>query len=506
MADLQGVEDWWASFIETRRSEDSAPFHTIQEYSSPCQVEVFWIEDPLEGQLIFVTKDTDRGDKEVIVNGPYCGKNFIEKVAEVSQEDRWQKEVPPQDFKTPPGQTARREDVLASLISDLVGRLEQSIFRDLSTPGMKFLNKGRLWPQSSYRILTGNTVDDAPLDDMVLDEDEGVLNEDETESGETDESESEDENGENSKEHDQVTQKQSAGGGFIYPAVWVDGAPDRAFEEKVWSSGNFEFDVVLETELCGLDFQVRRDGLLFLVSDDGDEIQQILNTFFGIGILHKSRRWRTLSGREIISAKYTEDGISLSSYETSTPTGRNQLASPADQPPDHERCLVNKGSIERFIEITDIVYPIHNARNRVILHSQAHTHLLDDELDASFVLNWTVVEQLIDDLLKRNIRKEYGLDWEDKALEYAAAADVLEHSEYEMLDEFRDKRNNIIHHMESASVEEAEKLDILLSKLLTRDINYYLQQNSVQLINYQPYPIKFGNRINDDLRWELSNI
>jgi len=505
MANSQEVEDWWVSFIEDRRGESSAPFHTVQDYSSPCQVEIFWIEEPLEGQLIFVTRDREREDKEVIVNGPYSGENFIEKVAEVSKEDRWQKEVPPQDFDAPPGQTARREDVLASLISNLVGRLEQSIFTDFSNPGLRFLNKGRLWPQSSYRILIGNVVDNITSDGVELGKNEEEQDENETESGEPDESESEDANDDGSEE-EEVVEKQPAGGGFIYPEVWVDEAPERTFEEKVWDSGDFKFDVISKAELCGLDLQVRRDGLLYLVSDDGEEIQQILNTFFGIGILHRSRRWRTLLGREIISAKYAEGEISSASYDSSTPSGRNQLANPADQPPDHERGIVTTEAIKRFIEITDVVYPIHNVRNRIILHLQAHTHLLDDELDASFVLNWTVVEQLIDDLLKRNIKKEYGLDWEDKALEYAAAVDIIEHSEYEMLDEFRDKRNDIIHHMGSASVEEAEKLDILLSKLLVRDINHYLQENDVQEINYQPYPIKYGNRIDNDLRWELSNI
>jgi hypothetical protein len=489
MANSQEIEDWWISFIEDRRGERAAPFHTVQDYSSPCQVEVFWIEEPLEGQLIFVTRDREREDKEVIVNGPYAGENFIEKVTEVSKEDRWQKEVPPQDFDAPPGQTPRREDILASLISNLIGRLEQSIFTDLSTPSLRFLNMGRLWPQSSFRILTGNVVDGTPSDSVGLSENEENQDEDETETEGTNEPESNDANDEDSKE--QGAEKQTARGGLIYPAVWVDEAPNRTFEEKVWDSGDFEFDVVLESELCDLDFQIRRDGLLYLVSDSGEEIQQILNTFFGIGILHKSRRWRTLLGREIISAKYAEGEISSASYESSTPSGRNQLASPSDQPPDHERGILTTEAIERFIEITDVVYPIHNVRNRIILHLQAHTHLLDDELDASFVLNWTVAEQLIDDLLKRNIREEYGLDWEDKALEYAAAADIIEHSEYEMLDEFREKRNDIIHHMGSASVEEAEKLDILLSKLLVRDINHYLQQNDVQVINYQPYPIKY---------------
>ena len=67
MANSQEIEDWWTSFIGTRRAENSAPFHTVQDYSSPCQVEVFWIEEPLEGQLIFVTRDSEREDKDHLV-------------------------------------------------------------------------------------------------------------------------------------------------------------------------------------------------------------------------------------------------------------------------------------------------------------------------------------------------------------------------------------------------------------------------------------------------------
>jgi hypothetical protein len=54
--------------------------------------------EPLEGQAIIITHDNARTDKEIIINGPYHGTQFIEEVAKFSQEERWQKPVPPQTF------------------------------------------------------------------------------------------------------------------------------------------------------------------------------------------------------------------------------------------------------------------------------------------------------------------------------------------------------------------------------------------------------------------------
>ena len=179
---------------------------------------------------------------------------------------------------------------------------------------------------------------------------------------------------------------------------------------------------------------------------------------------------------------------------------------PETRPSDTDRGLITRNQIERVSKIVNTIYPIHNVRERIILHSQAHTHLLDDEFDASFVLNWTVTEQLIDDLLKRNIDKEYELDWEDKHLEFASIADIITESEYDILDKYRERRNDIVHEMESVSVKEAEKLDLIVSKILVRDINHYLDEQGITPISFRPYPIKFSNRADNETRWELSNL
>jgi hypothetical protein len=490
------IRDWSHTLIERSRDATIRTPHPI-DLSSPCQVEVFWISGPLEAQAFIITHDRDRDDKEIRIHGPHSGYDFVEEIAEVAEEDRWQEPLP--NYKNIPGRgPPTKADVLADLISRLTRRLQESVFSDLGSSSFHFWDGKRLWPNAFSHIMIGNVVEYDIGDEF------GITDRSDLE--ENSETEADEETGESQDEEEADEDRRVAGGGYIYEPVWVEAAPERSFEENVWGSENRRFDCVLNTEICGLDLKVMRDGLLYIFSEDGEEIQRILNTFFGVGIFGDFRQWRTIIGREIISSEFSGGELSSSSYEISTPSGRNQLLKPDTRPSDTDRGLITSDQIKQISKIVDTIYPIHNVRERIILHSQAHTHLLDDEFDASFVLNWTVTEQLIDDLLKRNIDKEYELDWEDKQLEFASIADIITESEYDILDEYRERRNDIVHEMESVSVKEAEKLDLIVSKILVRDINHYLDEQGITPISFRPYPIKFNNRTDNETRWELSNL
>jgi hypothetical protein len=59
-------------------------------------------------------------------------------------------------------------------------------------------------------------------------------------------------------------------------------------------------------------------------------------------------------------------------------------------------------------------------------------------------------------------------------LEVAEITDAIRDNEYSQLDEFRSKRNKIVHDMETASEEQAENLNELVSTLLQREIDTVL--------------------------------
>jgi hypothetical protein len=194
--------------------------------------------EPVEGQSVIITHNKDRPDREIVVNGPFKGENFIEKIADVSKEARWQQPIPAQAFETAPGKQPTRDDVLAYVTSILIGKLEESIFIDFSIRGLQFRQGSRIWANSSYHIIVGNVTDfDLPGDTRSENE--------ETESDKEGEEDTESEDSDSESE-DEEFEVQPAGGGFIYPAVWVDEPPERSFEQKVWGSNFRENEVVYQ--------------------------------------------------------------------------------------------------------------------------------------------------------------------------------------------------------------------------------------------------------------------
>lgn len=495
------VEEWWGSYIDKIRERNGTLFHGMQDFSSPCQVEVFWLKEPLEGQSVIITHDRKRPDKEITINGPYKGENFIEKVATVSQEERWQQALPPQTFKTPPGRRPIREDALAHVISVLIDRLEESIFTSFSFSELRFLTGSRLWGNSSYHIMVGNVVD-FDLPGEATSEESPVTSD---ENSQQDVDSEEDQNPE-SNEQDEELELQSAGAGFIYPAVWVDKPPERSFQEKIWGSNFRENEVVYNKEILGDDFLAFRDGLLAILSDDSDRILKLLNTLFGIGIFGKYFQWRSLQPREFISGHATVDGFSNSHAETSTPSGRNQLWHGETGPDDHERGLIKSEIIDYFLKITEVVFPLEDLRERVTLHLQAHTHFSDDEYTASFLLNWNIIEQHVEDILNSNLRDQYdvnrdrrdtiqGRNWFiSHRIELAEITDAIDDKIYSELDRHRKKRNAVVHNMETVSAERAEDIDHLVSELLCREINTHLEPTDIDPIQHMPIPMKPSTR------------
>ncbi|QZY00517.1 hypothetical protein [Halobaculum rubrum] len=511
----EDVEDWWESSIDQIRENEGSLFHGLQDFNSPAQVEVFWIQEPIEGQAVMVTHDRNRSDKEITINGPYQGDRFIEEVATVGQEERWRQALPPQALKTPPGRQPIREDALAIVISKLVSRLEESIFNDFSSSQIRFLEGERIWGNSSYHVLVGNVVDFDLPGEFTSDDDQSESDEESKV-----EPESDDDSSSGHDNQDEEMESQPAGGGFIYPAVWVDRPPEREFEEKVWGSYFRENEVVYQDEILGKGFLAFRDGLLAVLDDDGDHILKLLNTFFGIGIYGDHFQWRSLQPREFISGQAGPGGFANSHAELSTPSGRNQLWHGESGPADHERSLISVELIEYLLRATEVVFEVEDLRERVTLHLQAHTHFIDDEYTASFLLNWNIIEQHIEELLNRTLRDEYevnrdrretiqGHNWFiSHRIELAEITGVIDDDLYSELDRHRKKRNKVVHDMETVSAERAEDIDHFVSELLTREINTHLESTEVDPIVHKPVPMKPKTRRDwrkgdyDPKKWE----
>jgi hypothetical protein len=472
--DPQEVEDWWKDWIDSVRSDEAALQHI--DASEPCQVEVFWLRDDIEGQVSVIMHNRDKGDKEILVHGPFEGHEFVEKVGDVAREDRWQERHPM--GRSPPGQPFEtKADSLAGLIARFIDEVQGSIFSDLSSFRNHLLGGHRLWGSAFGQFNLGNVTDfetDGSLTDQEETEDEECEEEEDSQEDQSDE-ETEDTDSDNDDIPD------GGSGGYIYPPVWIERAPEKTFEQKVWDSEEFGYDVIFSQEFLDGEIIAIRDGLLLLTIEDRDKIRNILNTIFGVATFFR-RRWRSLQGEELVSAAITERGVMNTSARLST--RRAQLLNSEDLPEHIERGAISAHNLQHILDVAEEIYQEDGLKEKVILHLQAYTHLLDHEYTASFLLNWNIIEQQILDILNPHLRDNYNVNSERRRnmergshwsishmLEVAEITDAITNSQYNQLDDFRSKRNDIVHKMETASEEQAEDLNDLVSDFLEREVD-----------------------------------
>jgi len=478
MTDVGDIEAWWEELITRVRSHEE-PFTELIEVHEPCQIEVFWLRDGVEGQVFVNTHSPERGDKEILVHGPFDGAEFVDKVGEIAEESRWQEKDPSPGIIRPGQQVPTKADALSGLIGRFTDKLQQSIFNESSSSRHTFLAGHRLWDSTYGQYVMGN-VTDMEIDDFFR-----------TSSSTTSTTESETEEVQSVEDNDEAEEntQEEGGGGYIYPPVWVDQAPEKTFEEKVRGTPQMHHDLMLREEFLDKEIIVVRDGLIILLSEDAEEIREILNTIFGIGIF-LGRPWRSLQGREIVSVSVGQEMVHRTRAELST--RRAQLhQSSSDLPNYIKRGVVSSDQLRDLIQLAEKVYEEDGLKEKIILHLQAQTHLLDQEYTASFLLNWNIIEQQILDILNPHLRDNYnvnsdrrrnmerGSHWSTShMLEVAEITDAITDDQYTQLDEFRSKRNNIVHKMETASEEQAGQLNDLVSDFLLREIDETLSEAS----------------------------
>ena len=97
---INNIRTWFIRLIKLFRTEydklneaEKSFITNADDYRPPCQIEVFWLSEPLEYQIIVISHDPDRPDKEVIINGPFKGHEFVNEIEKIMNEPRWKKPI-----------------------------------------------------------------------------------------------------------------------------------------------------------------------------------------------------------------------------------------------------------------------------------------------------------------------------------------------------------------------------------------------------------------------------
>lgn len=462
------VKEWFEEVIETYRSKTEDLSKEIEkktsrgeQYHSPCQIEVFWIGEPVEWQILVHTHDEDREDKEIIVNGPFEGDEFIENVERIMEEDRWQRTS--EDSNGEQGKK-RLSRIFAYRLQNYVQHISGGVFKDTSDHS-PLGNKGRVFPKKGWiSLIRGNIANNSPnefVEDIVKRAKDKIEPKDL----------SEDQRREDSKSEKAKKTIKKGVGTYIYPLTWVGGEPQKSFEEIVFNhpSQPIEPGVVLNYDFDGDELIITRDGFIGMIDTDIGLASETLNTIFGTALLFGCF-WESVQRLEMMDFKINIDEEKVTTLPTETSSLRTYLSSPftgSEIPTRRENPKI------KFEMIIDKAKRISEQGDKGVLISLIYsaTHLRDDEYTPSFLLSWILIEQVLNQLIDNRLKNDFGVNHDrrnkitdspnwgmQEKIELSEVIGIIDEDSRSFLQDKRSTRNNIVHKMERADKEESEEL------------------------------------------------
>ena len=448
---INNMRAWFMHFIDLFRTEYEKLSDTEKQfitnaydYRPPCQIEVFWLSEPIEYQIIVTSHDPDRPDKEIIINGPFKGYEFIDEIEKIMNTSRWKKTIP----KESPYIGARtgkikRLDVFAEIIYDFINSLRYYILSKLKNGYIG----GRILDSNSWCWYVKGRVDEYDYSDMVEEIISDIKQGAQTikyrlESVQT------------------PTQQKPKIKGYathFYPPIWIGEIPEKTFKQKVFERGYPLPSKILDFDFNGNKLVINSDGFIGVGADSKNEALRILNTIFGmaymLGVDCLSARESELSEIEM-----TPESLDISSYTCQISSLRSLLMGGLTHDIlSYQRKKVSRDLIEEILKRAEIIARDENLTELLVFLIEGYTHYFNSEYSQSFIVNWLIIErylyELWEELLKEREIKgkrknkltntaQWGIDYIIEALNFT---NKISKEDYKILMEIKNKRNKFVH-------------------------------------------------------------
>lgn len=477
------------------RDLNSGERNPLFDYSDPCQFEVFWAGDPLEFQVLVVTHDANRPDREIKINGPYKGHEFIDEVDRVLNEPRWKQPIEDGfvsdrfDYSTGTyiEPSIRRQTILP-VIQDITDSIGREVFSEHSS---KIRQASRIYGDCWAFFIRG----ELNVEDMVeIAEDFGEpFKEDEKEST-SDEPDQDEEVDEEKETTDQETEiedpleiEPDGFGTYFYEPVWIDQIPEPNFRERVFGRTPVEFDTVKVKEFGDNQISITRDGFIAVNKlKDKNAALKLLNTIFGASIF-TDFTLQAATRNDLVEVIFDGDDIESRLGRPSlrrevTAVNRGSLGRHnRSNSPFIERDVIYEEDLNELLNYAEEIYANEEVQERVNSTLQAYTHHVNGEYSQAFLLSWIAIEQYVNSYLNKHLKENDDVNSKRRGkitdspnwtsthkIELLEISNAVSGDVYDEMDRLRSKRNNIVHEMKTATELESEDI-IYLAFSLIRD-------------------------------------
>lgn len=453
--------------------------NNTNNYLSPVQIEVFWLSHP-DSQLVIQSNLPTRNDEEIIVHGPYLGREFKNKVELVLKESRWQ--VKKKIFD-PFNDEKERYVTLGEIVAGEIFRfIEYSKFLllnevPISGKGGGISLEDKIWAQTYSRDISKNTYEF---------EVNKVLNEIKSQAKFILE--------ERNKEKEKIVSKKP----FSKEVIKKEPEPQLIIEQK-WDGYGVHFfpplvigekpKLTVHHILYGLDASIRfnekafdyvidnktiiveKGGYIFVETKTKDEVIKILNLIMAVGNIQGELLF-AVREQDVSNVNFDREKLTITGKQWHSQTIRSMLFE-YNRPIDHYMGYpikeISKEKLLLMIKQAFEVLKNEKLTENLRLYSESFTHLKNSEYAQSFIMSWSIIERHYSDIW-RKLLDERDLEsdrfskltntalWSiDSILESLNLMEQINDNEYDLLMELKRKRNKFYHSGKIVSKEDAER-------------------------------------------------
>ena len=480
----EALSQWFNRFIERFRrevvklsDEQRKKIPNTDDYQEPCQVEVFWLEQP-EFQIIVSSRFADRPDREIIINGPFKGYEFIDRVDDVLGESRWTKPLP-----RTPNVVLQRQGTLAramynTMVND-VRTIANSVFARVDRP--KDHGGTMLTRESWVGLFAGNIAETDPTERV-----KGIIS--------------------NVILQAQISNVQppvpaapeqqiEATVGYVFPPITIGLPPEpKSLKEYLYGiQFSWMLNKAIECKVGSDRLVFSKDGLMALTTKNKHIAIRVFNIISAL-LLLEGIPAQTIRESEAGQGSLDSETLEFRSWGMSGSTPRAMLV---DQRMferlsflQHPRVPVEPDKLSEIVERGNRILKHPDEADELILWLEANTHLQDAEYAQSFVISWIIVERNLATsweafLSEKNVRgdRESKLTdfnrWStDSILETLNLAGTLPEREYKSLMELKSKRNSFVHRGRKITRDDADECMKLATGIMKHDLEGLLELQS----------------------------
>ncbi len=272
-------------------------------------------------------------------------------------------------------------------------------------------------------------------------------------------------------------------GGYLFPPIWFGDIPNLSMRDKLKGKNLIDFVKIIYTGvISGRKIIINNDGYLGISINnridgqyEGTELYETvraLNFLFSVFIINGIKT-KSVEGSEFVYTTYLpEKNILSESYRGHSKS--EELHETRYKTVDLEEFRKNRRiiSLDRLVEIVNLANSLIN-HERIFdsfnILIQSYTNLTKGELNQSFILSWTIIEQYLNykwaSLLNNKKVSNNRQKKLKKSRDYTASVkteilnlfDYLEDDEYNTLNDLRKKRNDFIHEIVNISPDISKK-------------------------------------------------